>query len=124
MENQNALTLGTHALNLLSKSGEIRILSFFGKFKEYMQSYYETRTGDMTCSIGKFGATFRFRSEDIEIEIKVWQYSNGYLNLPDDIIIISEFDTDNDEQYWEGMSDLCRFLIEEGHSRGFIHMAI
>lgn len=85
MENQNTLTFGAPARNLLSKSGEIRILSFFGKFKEYMQSYYETRTGDITCSLGKYGATFRFLSEGLDIEIKVWQYTNGYLNLPEGV---------------------------------------
>lgn len=122
MENIDTPNPSYKKLNLLSKSGEFRIMSAFERFKEYIVKHFDANKDDIICNWNKFGATFRYFSDDISLQIKVWQYSNDYLKLPDDIIIITEYETDN--TVWEEEKlELYNFLIVTCRPFGFCHIA-
>lgn len=48
-----------------------------------------TQAADWNC----VGATFRYFGRNIHIQLKVWEHSLGHKNLPDDIIVLSDFVT-------------------------------
>lgn len=62
-------------------------------------------------------------SDNISLQIKVWEYSNDYLKLPDDIIIISEYETDNPIWEEDEKLELYNFLIVNCRRFGFCHIA-
>ena len=110
-------------LNLLSKSGEFRIISLFERFKKYIVKHFDANEDNVICDWNKFGATFRYFSDNISLQIKVWEYSNDYLKLPDDIIIISEYETDNPIREEDEKLELYNFLIVNCRRFGFCHIA-
>ena len=123
MENIYTPNSSYKKLNLLSKSGEFRIISLFERFKEYIVKHFDANEDNVICDWNKFGATFRYFSDSIRLQIKVWEYSNDYLKLPDDIIIISEYETDNPIWEEDEKLELYNFLIVNCRRFGFCHIA-
>lgn len=70
-----------------------RIEDLFDDFCIYIAKRYDASCDDAILDWNCVGATFRYFGRNIHIQLKVWEHSNGHNNLPDDIIIISDFVT-------------------------------
>lgn len=80
---------------------------------------------DAICEWNCVSATFRYFGSDIHIQLKVWEHSNGHNNLPDDIIILSDFVTGSGNAQDEiELRALCHFIFERGSHHGFKHLAV
>lgn len=65
------------------------------------------------------GATFRYFGRNIHIQLKVWDHSNGHNNLPDNIIVLSDFVTGSGLAHDETeFRTLCNFIFERGTRHG------
>lgn len=106
MENIDTPNPSYKKLNQLSKSGEFRIISLFEWFKEYIVKHFDANEDNVIWDWNKFGATFRYFSDNISLQIKVWEYSNDYLIWEEDEKL-----------------ELYNFLIVNCRPFGFCHIA-
>ena len=89
------------------------------QFSIYISMLYDASYDDTICDWNCVGATFRYFGRNIHIQFKVWEHSNGHNNLPDDIIILSDFVTGSGHaQDKNEFVDLCNFIFEHGSRYG------
>lgn len=102
-----------------------RIEDLFDDFCIYITKRYGANINDAICDWNCVGATFRYFGRNIHIQLKVWEHSNGHNNLPDDIIVLSDFVTGSgNAQDKDESLDLCHFIFERGSNHGFKHFAV
>lgn len=102
-----------------------RIEDLFDDFCIYIAKRYDAGYDDAICDWNCVGATFRYFGRDIHIQLKVWERSLGHNNLPDDIIILSDFVTGSGHaQDKEEFVALCNFIFKRGARHGFKHLAV
>lgn len=95
------------------------------QFCIYIANRYGTDINDAILDWNCVGATFRYFGRNIHIQLKVLEHSNGHNNLPDDVIVLSDFVTgsghaqDKDEFF-----TLYNFIFEHGTLHDFKHLAV
>ena len=96
-----------------------RIEDLFDDFCIYIAKRYGADINDAICDWNCVGATFRYFGRNIHIQLKAWEHSNGHNNLPDDIIIVSDFvaGSGNAQDKSEFVA-LCRYIFEHGTRHG------
>lgn len=91
----------------------------------YIVKRYGADYDESICDWNCVGATFRYFGRDIHIQLNAWEHSNGHYNLPDDIIIVSDFVTGiGNAQDETKLRALCHFIFERGARHGFKHLAV
>ena len=89
------------------------------QFCIYVAKRYDASYDDTICDWNCVGATFRYIGRNIHIQLKVWEHSNGHNNLPDDIIIVSDFVTGSgNAQDKKEFLALSNFIFERGSRHG------
>ncbi len=92
-----------------------RIEDLFDDFCIYIAKRYDASYDDAILDWNCVGATFRYFGSNIHIQLKVWKHSNGHNNLPDDIIVLSEFVTGSGlAQDKNEFVDFCNFTFKCG----------
>ena len=103
----------------LSTIAAHRIEDLFDDFCIYVAKRYGASYDDAILDWNCVGATFRYFGRNIHIQLKVWEHSNGHNNLPDDIIIVSDFVTGSGNAQDETkFRALCHFIFEHGSRHG------
>lgn len=109
----------------LSPIAAHRIEDLFDDFCIYIAKRYDAGYDDAICDWNCVGATFRYFGRNIHIQLKVWEHSNNHNNLPDDIIIVSDFVTGSgNAQNETEFRPLCHFIFEHGSRYGFKYLAV
>lgn len=91
------------------------------QFCIYIAKRYEANYDDAICDWKCVGATFRYFGRNIHIQLKVWEHSNGHNNLPNDIIVLSDFATGSgNAQDKNEFLALCNFIFEHGSRHGLV----
>lgn len=102
-----------------------RIEDLFEDFCIYIAKRYDASYDDAICDLNCVGATFRYFGRNIHIQLKIWEHSNGHNNLPDDIIILSDFVTGSgNAQDKNEFLALCQFIFERSSHYGFKNLAV
>lgn len=99
----------------MPNAAEIGRRQFYIYVAKRYGSHYDDAIRDWNC----VGATFRYFGRNIHIQLKIWEHSNGHNNLPDDIIVLSDFVTGYGHAQDESeFLDLCNFIFERGSRNG------
>lgn len=102
-----------------------RIEDLFDDFCIYIAKHYGADINDAILDWNCVGATIRYFGRNIHIQLKVWEHSLGHNNLPDDIIVLSDFVTGSGHaQDKNEFVTLCNFIFERGSRHGFKHLAV
>lgn len=116
---------GNTNIPTLSPIASHRIEDLFDDFCIYIAKRYDAGYDDAICDWNCVGATFRYFGRDIHIQLKVWKRSLGHNNLPDDIIVLSDFVTGSGHaQDKDEFVALCDFIFKRGARHGFKHLAV
>ena len=112
--NKNLSTIAAH-----------HIEDLFDDFCIYIAKRYDASYDDAICDWNCVGTTFRYFGRNIHIQLKIWEHSNGHNNLPDDIIILSDFVTGSvDAQDETEFRSQGNFIFEPSFRHGFKHLAV
>ena len=123
-QNSKKMT-ATNTNKTLSTIAAHRIEDLFDDFCIYIAKRYGASYDDAILDWNCVGATFRYFGRNIHIQLKVWEYSNGHNNLPDDIITVSDFVTGSgNAQDKNEFFALCQFIFELGSHYGFKYLAV
>ena len=87
------INMTTNSNKTLSTIAAHRIEDLFNDFCIYIAKRYDANYDDAICDWNCVGATFRYFGSNIHIQLKVWEHSIGHNNLPDGIIVLSDFVT-------------------------------
>ncbi len=101
------------------------IEDLFDDFCIYIAKRYDANYYDAICDWNCIGATFRYFGFKIHIQLNLWEQSNGHKNLPNDIIVLSDFVTGSGHaQDKDEFLALCHFIFKRGSRHGFKHFAV
>lgn len=118
------INMTTNSNKTLSTIAAHRIEDLFNDFCIYIAKRYDANYDDAICDWNCVGATFRYFGSNIHIQLKVWEHSIGHNNLPDGIIVLSDFVTGSGHaQDKNEFVALCNFIFERGSRHGFKHFA-
>lgn len=100
------------------------IKAFFADFCEYMVFNYEAEyTSDFHLDWNCVGATARFMGNGRNVQLRLWERSEGHQGIPDMTVIIYDLDLRGSDNPDEEQKALINWLCTTAKANGFRHLA-
>lgn len=114
----------SNSFNSISAGAQTSIKAFFHDFCNFMVENYSATPDQLMLDWNCVGATARYHSHNRTFEFRLWERSEGHLEIPDMTVIVYVFHVDCDVPDAQAEADaITLWLQATAKANGFRHIA-
>jgi hypothetical protein len=114
----------SNSFNPISAGAQMSIKAFYYDFCEFMVENYSATPDQLTLDWNCVGATARYHGQNRAFEFRLWERSNGHLEIPDMTVIVSVLYISGLVANAQAKADaVSLWLRDAAKANGFLHIA-